>query len=140
MSNLDSILQDLDDTSARIGEITRTISLSVLALVWLFIAGGNGSPVLPVKPSSGLLLLSGLLALLSLLSDYFQYVAGYANTKDVLSVAEAADDAEKVLYNDKSVLYRLRTFFFWTKQALVIGALIVLFIAIGAAYCARIIP
>ena len=133
MPTIEKIVQDLDDTSSKIGEITRTISLSALALVWLFIAGGDDSPSLPIKPGNELLLLSGAFALLSLLADYFQYVVGYANSKDVLTVAEAAE-AKSAKYNTDSFLYKLRTFFFWSKQVLALVSLVLLFIAIGGAY------
>lgn len=133
MPSVEKICEDLEFLSGKIGDLTRTISLSVLALVWLFIAGGQNTPVLTSSPNLGLLLLAGLLVLLSLLSDYLQFVAGYANSKEVLDVAEQTD-GKQAQYNPKSFLYRARTYLFWVKQLFAITSLVVLLIAVIEAY------
>jgi len=133
MPSKEKIIEDLANNSTKIGELTRTISLSVLALVWLFIAGGDGTPVLPAAPNINLLILSGLLALLSITSEYFQSVVGYINSKRVLAIAEASESKD-AKYNDKSFLYRSRNKLFWLKQVFAMGSLVVLFISIYNAY------
>ncbi len=133
MPTVEKICEDLEVVSGKISDLTRTIALSVLALVWLFIAGGDDAPTLRSSPNSGLLLLAGFLVLLSLLSDYLQFVFGYANSKEVLEVAEASE-ARQAKYNQKSVLYRARSILFWLKQLFALSALAVLLIAVGVAY------
>ena len=133
MPSVEKICEDLEVLSGKISDLTRTISLSVLALVWLFIAGGDDAPTLRLSPNGGLLLLSGLFVLLSLLSDYLQFVFGYANSKEVLSVAEAAE-TRQAKYNTTSVLYRARSLLFWLKQLFALTALVVLLIAVVVAY------
>ena len=132
MASVDQIRDDLDYLSGKISDLTRTISLSVLALVWLFIAGGTNAPTLRVAPSHHLLLLAGLFVLLSLLSDYLQFVAGYINSKEVLAAAEESND-KGAMYNRASALYRVRTSFFWIKQLFALAALVVLLLAVAAA-------
>jgi hypothetical protein len=133
MPSVTKIIEDLHSRSDKIGEITRTISLSVLALVWLFIAGGGNKPALPSPPNTELLLVAGFLVLLSLLSDYLQLVAGYANSKEVLEIAEATESKE-AKYNPKSFLYRARTALFWLKQAFALSALVALLLGVLSAY------
>ena len=133
MPSVEKICEDLEVLSGKISDLTRTISLSVLALVWLFIAGGDDAPILRSSPNGDLLLMSGLFVLLSLLSDYLQFVFGYANSKEVLSVAEASE-ARQAKYNSKSVLYRARSLLFWLKQLFALSALVVLLIAVVSAY------
>ena len=133
MASLTKIQEDLDFMSGRVSEITRTMSLSVLALVWLFIAGGSNAPTLPLSPNRELLLVSGLLVLLSLLSDYLQFVAGYANSKEVYEAAEASDSKE-AQYSKRSFLYRARSSLFWLKQLFAVLALLVLLAAVITAY------
>lgn len=133
MATLSKIQEDLDCMSARISEITRTMSISVLALVWLFIAGGNDAPAFAQAPSQELLLIAALFVLLSLLSDYLQFVAGYANSKEVFAVAESTANKE-AQYNKRSFLYRTRSLLFWLKQAFAVLSLFVLLAAITSAY------
>lgn len=132
MATTEKICADLEYLSGKISDLTRTMSLSVLALVWLFVAGGADAPMLGSAPNHGLLLLSGFLVLLSLLSDYLQFVAGYANSKDVLGVAEASED-HQADYDPKAVLYRIRYTLFWVKQLFALASLIVLLVAVIAA-------
>ena len=132
MASVDKIREDLDYLSGKISDLTRTISLSVLALVWLFIAGGASTPTLRVAPSHHLLLLSGFFVLLSLLTDYLQFVAGYINSKEILGVAEASEGKDAT-YNPTSVLYRARSSLFWIKQLLALASLVVLLLAVAAA-------
>jgi hypothetical protein len=133
MPSVEKICEDLEVLSGKISDLTRTISLSVLALVWLFIAGGDDAPTFRSSPNGGFLLLSGLLVLLSLLSDYLQFVFGYANSKEVLSVAEASE-ARQAKYNPRSALYRARLLLFWLKQLFALSALVALLMAVISAY------
>ena len=132
MPSVDKICEDLEVLSGKISDLTRTISLSVLALVWLFIAGGANAPILRAMPNHGLLLLAGFLVLLSLLSDYLQFVAGYASSKELLGVAETSEN-KQAKYNTSSFWYRARALCFWLKQGFALASLIVLLVAVGAA-------
>lgn len=126
MPSTEKIIDDLTSRSDKIGEITRAISLSVLALVWLFVAGGSDGPSLPHTPNQTYLYLTAALCLASLLFDYFQLVSGYLCSKSVLRLAESVPE-RAAKYNTRSFLYRARAFFFWLKQAFAVAALGALF-------------
>lgn len=132
MASASDIRDGLKSLSSRISETTRTISLGVLAMVWLFLAGGGDKPALSAEPDRQLLILSGFFVLLSLLSDYLQYLCGYWHTRDVFT--EAENSALKVAqYQPASFLYRARDAAFWLKQFCAIAALLALFLALRCA-------
>lgn len=126
---LKTVLDDLDFATNRIGEQTRTIALGVLAVAWLFLAGGRESPALAPPPDVSLLLAAGGLAVSSLLTDYFQYLFAYFGSQAVLERAEAAPD-DKPAYEYSSFTHRARRFFFWAKQLLCLAGAAVLFLAV----------
>ncbi|MCZ8158381.1 MAG: hypothetical protein O9256_00560 [Rhizobiaceae bacterium] len=121
--------QELQNLSSRISETTRTISLGVLALVWLFLAGGGDKPVLRADPDSDLLVVSGLCVLLSLLADYLQYLFGYWDTRNVFARMEK-EHQETAQYDSTGLLYRARGFAFKLKQFFAVFALVALFLAL----------
>jgi hypothetical protein len=128
-TSLDDVIEELQFVSNRISEQTRTIALSVLAVVWLFVASGEDAPVLPTPPSKNLLLAAGGLAFLCLLLDYLQYVLGYFATDHVRKTAEKAGTTD-ALYEYGDWRYRMRTGLFWGKQAVVLGSVACLATAI----------
>jgi len=115
MSNaIDKIIEDLDFATNRIGEQTRTIAIGVLAIAWLFLAGGQNAPAVKVAPNVSVLLVAGALAIASLLTDYFQYLCAYFSSANLLKGVESAVAAPE--YDYESLLYRGRILFFWAKQ------------------------
>jgi len=129
-ASLEKIIEELQFISNRISEQVRTISISVIAIVWLFLAGGNDAPpVLPSTPNKCLLFIGGSLALASLLIDYFQYLFAYINSDQVRRKAENTNK-KKATYNYTSFLYILRTASFWLKQILTVAAVVFLVIAV----------
>jgi len=117
MPRLKEIYEELDFVSDRISTQVRTIALSVLALAWLFLAGGKGRPELPAQPGRPLLLGVAGVSVLVLVADYLQYVCGYLATNAVRDAAEAArKDTAEFDYGDWR--YRARTGLFWLKQIL----------------------
>lgn len=129
---LSAIIEDLNFQSDLLSTRVRTIAVSTLALVWLFLAGGSSSPVLPVAPDRNLLLGSGALALGALVFDYLQYLIGYWVSNSVRHTAEKSTKKEAD-YNYTDRRYKARTFFFWVKQALMVPALVCLGIAVLSA-------
>jgi hypothetical protein len=129
---LKDVYEELQFTSDRISTQTRTIALSVLALVWLFLAGGTSKPTLPVQPDRGSLLITGALALGSLLLDYLQYVLGYFATNAVRAKTEDASLTEAE-YDYKDIRYRARKVCFWAKQvAALVGLGYLAYAVVGA--------
>ncbi len=131
--SIEKITEELQFISNRISEQTRTISLSVLAITWLFLAGRNDAPVLPSMPNKSWLFVGGSLALAALLIDYFQYLFAYINSDQVRRKAEKANK-KKTAYNYVSFLYILRIIAFWLKQILALAAVGFLVIAVVRAF------
>jgi hypothetical protein len=114
---LPTVYTDLDRVTDRISQQTRTIAVGVLALVWLFLAGGDKAPVLPHKVNLVVLLLTGGAALMALVFDYLQYLAAYWDSRKLKEEAER-EGSKEVEYDCSTRLYRARTFSFRAKQVL----------------------
>ena len=127
--SLKTVYDDLDFATGRIGEQTRSISLGVLAIAWLFLAGGKDAPAVATAPNVVLLLSAGALSVASLLADYFQYLFAYFTSRKVLSQAEA-DPSIEPQYDYNAFTFRARLFFFWLKQLACLFATALLLIAI----------
>lgn len=115
-TTIEKVIEDLDFATNRIGEQVRAISIGVLAVAWLFLAGGTNAPAVKVAPDVQVLLLSGALAIGSLLADYFQYLCAYFESSHVLVAAEQ-NPKSKPTYDYQSFSFRARKLFFWLKQA-----------------------
>lgn len=123
--DLENVYRDLDRVTDRISQQTRTIAVGVLALVWLFLAGGDKAPVLPHRINLAVLLLTGGAALLALVCDYVQYLAAYWNSYRLKEEAER-ENIEKVEYDSAAWLYRIRTWAFRAKQVLTLATVTLL--------------
>jgi hypothetical protein len=135
MPPLKEINDELDFVTDRISTQVRTIALSVLALVWLFLAGGKDAPALPTAPARPMLLGIAAVTIAALVADYLQYLFGYLATNAVRIRAEAArEKAADFDYSDYR--YRLRVWFFWGKQFLTLVAVAGIGVAIANALLA----
>ena len=124
---LKQVYDDLDFASNRIGEQTRNISLGVLAIVWLFLAGGKNAPVVEIPPSAPILFSAGGLAMLSLVLDYFQYLSAYLLSRTVLKQAEATENPDEAAdYDYESAGFKIRTLFFVAKQGTCLLSVVVM--------------
>jgi hypothetical protein len=125
MATRNAVQADHDDCSGRISEQTRTISLAILAIVWLFLASKD-KPTLVSLPNVESLLIIGGLCLLALIADYFQYLAGYFSSKKLLDEADTLKKEDGIEYNYSDCLYRARTLMFTLKQVSVLSAAVIL--------------
>ena len=113
------VLDELDFLTDRISTQVRTVSLSLIAVSWLFLGGGgNEMAAFVAKPNTTLLLISGAFCLIAIFSDYLQYVMGYLNTTSVLKQGGDHQFADGAFYS-------WRRHFFWIKQAFVVGGFVV---------------
>jgi hypothetical protein len=128
MIKIDAIRDDLKSISEKLSDLTKTISLSALAMSWLLLIGGKDSPVLPQPADKFLLMIVGCVSLLSLVAGYLQYIFAYASSKAVHDIAER-DGKTVTEYDPESVLYKMRTWMFWTKQVLA-GLAVMLLLAV----------
>jgi len=112
---LTTIYENLDFASDRLSTQIRTLTLGVLALVWLFLSGSKDVPALKLGGTNLPLLAIAALCILTLLIDAVQYWAYYLSSNAVRR--EAEDNNEKVAeYDETSFLRRLQQGCFWAKQ------------------------
>lgn len=127
MATFDKILERRKEVSDKISTQVRTLSLSFLAVVWLFLVPSKeGPPVFPFPLDKDLLLNAGLLAVLAMIVDYLHYAFAYLAAHDLITTTTKETDDKGVVteetdykYDDKSKKYLAIKVAFWTKQALV---------------------
>ncbi|QFT61824.1 hypothetical protein [Roseivivax sp. THAF30] len=121
-------LGDKRETSGRIGETTRFIAFGIIALVFTIHGSDSAIATGIITRHEALLNAAGLVACLSVLSDYLQYVCGYFSVDHALTRKDNA-----YTYDSTTWVYRGRSFFFWAKQVLAfLGAAIVVGLMSGA--------
>jgi hypothetical protein len=125
MTTLKETYEELQFLSDRISTQVRWLAAGVIALVWMFLAGGKDSPSLPFPPNHEVLVTAAGLAIMALLLDYIQYFFGYKLTMRSLKKVEDTG-GENVTYDYTSCLYRMRVFFFWVKQIVAVSAVVLL--------------
>lgn len=112
---LTTIYENLNFASDRLSTQIRTLTLGVLALVWLFLSGSKDVPALKLGFTNEPLIAIAALCVLTLLIDAAQYWAYYLSSNAVRRKAEKASKTEAE-YDETSFLRRLQQFCFWTKQ------------------------
>lgn len=121
MPSKDKIIEDLQAISDQISSQVRTLAISLMAIAWGALIGEPE----PLKKVIGNhvfeLLMMGGLAFAALLVDWFQYVTGYMCSRSILRNVEKVGDTDGK-YDYRGWHYRLRTWFFWGKQLLIIIA------------------
>jgi hypothetical protein len=112
---LTAIYERLDFASDRLSTQIRTLTLGVLALVWLFLSGGKDVPALKLRAGHKQLLVLAGLCVLTFLIDAVQYWASYLSSNAVRREAESQDQTEAE-YDEASFMRRLQQGSFWAKQ------------------------
>jgi hypothetical protein len=104
--------------SDRISTQVRALAIGIIAFGWSLFSADSASIKLLVQASKVSLLTILALAILALLLDFLQYVAGY---KVANKVRLAIEDGTKhdAKYDYKSFLYRTQEFLFFSKQAVI---------------------
>jgi hypothetical protein len=113
MSTLEESKSKLDELSAQISTLVRTLALGVLAVAWLFLSGDSDSPPVLKAVSSRQLVFIALLSVSATALDLLQYVVAYRQVK-LARRAAIANAALEVRY--KSSIYKsARVVCFWGK-------------------------
>jgi hypothetical protein len=110
------VLASQKEISDRLSAQVRTLSISFLALVWLLLfPGKDGSSITPHTPSRTLLLTAGIAAILAMVTDFLQYVAGYIVVRQTLRTPFRSDNDP---YEDQytTFAWQSKTFLFVAKQ------------------------
>ncbi|MCX5868552.1 MAG: hypothetical protein NT009_13935 [Proteobacteria bacterium] len=130
--NIDRIEKDLDFNSDRISNQVRIVGIGIIILSGSVLVGVTKIDQKIDDIWKILLILIGIMALISMILDYFQYLLGYLCSKSLFDNMES-QKANQGEYDYSSTKYRLRNFFFWSKQVMLwitIILLIVTFIAV----------
>lgn len=130
MPKFEKLINDLDATSAQISTQTRTVCLGILVFIWgLFL---TDIQILTESVINHLFLLLVLtsLAILGLISDFSQYLAGYFNNLILLDKMET-EKLTSIKYNKNHILYKLRIWFFYFKIIFTFISTLLLFVFLG---------
>jgi hypothetical protein len=118
---IQKIIEELQWLSDRISTQVRTLGISLLAITWgLIIAQPQIAGPLPDDLKKSLLIV-GVLALAAIICDFLQYSVAYLNNKALLDNMEDKK-LDEAAYDYTATTYKLRGFFFWAKQVLLIIA------------------
>lgn len=98
------------DLSGQISTLIRTLSLSVLAVAWLFLSGTKDAPLIVQLVPKSQMMVIGALCVLSVGFDLVQYIAGYLQVTGDYKRAKESNSNE-VIYSDSL----LRAFAFRAK-------------------------
>jgi hypothetical protein len=131
-ATLEKIQEDYNFNSSAVSERARHIALSIIAVVWLFLADGEDKPVLSAIPSKNMLIAIGAFALLSMIFDYLQYLISYSNAARLYREAES-QGRSTADYNYDSCGYKLRLFLFEAKQYALALSVVLLVYTVGSA-------
>lgn len=112
---LTDIYDNLNFASDRLSTQIRTLTLGVLALVWLFLSGSKDVSAINLGTSNRPLLAIAGLCVLTLLIDAVQYLASYLSSNSTRREAESKNQTEAE-YDEASKLRRLQQACFWAKQ------------------------
>jgi len=133
MPTIKDIVEELQWVSERISSQVRTLGVGLIAITWgLLISQPQIAGPIPDSVKKHLLIV-GVLALGAMVCDFFQYICAYRNTKALLSKMEDKG-LDKADYDYSARTYRLRVFFFKTKQILLVIACI-WFLAVIIPFC-----
>ena len=109
------VKEDKDFTSSKIGDLSRLIGYGVLAVAFSLLTSTAPFAVEFVRAFSIEIKVVAAFGILSVLFDYFQYLAGYIDSSFVIK-------KEGFRYSKSSLSYRARKFFYWGKQLLALVA------------------
>lgn len=118
MATKEKIIGDLDFVTDRLSTQVRTLALGVLAFIWGIIISDSQTAKSIAEPLRAQLLGIAGGAILTMLLDFLQYVAGYLNTASVLAEIEKIKATEGT-YDYGSWGFRFRRFFFWSKMTVI---------------------
>jgi len=132
---LEKVNKDLDWLCDRISTQVRTMSIGLLAITWgMLIGKPEISQPLPLWLKKNLLAIS-ILALISLFSDFLQYIFGLWVVDSLRKSMEKKKQIEAE-YDYGTIPYKLRGFFFWVKLSLIVIACL-WFLALIIPFCIK---
>lgn len=130
MATEQEVLARKKEVTDRISVQVRTLALSFIAVVWLFLVPTkDGPPLLPHAPDKLFLLGAGLTALLAMVIDFLQYVAAYQTVQQALNGTAEKEKPPNFEYDYDAFAYRAQNWCFWGKQLFVATSFLFLAVA-----------
>lgn len=121
MPTLEDAKKKLDELSAQVSTIVRTVAAGVLAVVWLFLSGDADSPPLLSAVPAWLMVVIALLAISAITFDLLQYVVAYDQVRSARTAAKDAKQNEVNYSRSPLKVWRYR-FYRWKYYAAVASA------------------
>ena len=112
-------MDQLTKMSDKISEQVRAVCLGILAVTWGLLVGDSGIAKAISNQLKGSLLAIGVAAIMVMVLDFLQYVAGYFDTLLIFNDAQARN-ATEASWDSGSFLYRMRQFCFYFKQVMLL--------------------
>ena len=135
MQTIDDANKRLSELTAQISTLIRTLSLGVLAIVWLFLSGSSDVSHLARSVSEWELIAVAFLSILAISFDLLQYVAGYMAVALACELAKQNNKKEVTYPNNR---YRKARFgFFYAKIVVAVGGALWLLVMLASAVVAN---
>jgi TRAP-type C4-dicarboxylate transport system permease small subunit len=117
------IAAELQFISDRLSTQIRTVGLGLLAISWTVLVGDSEFLRKLSDRLGRSLLIVSTLCVFVLFIDFLQYVVGYIYAHRTLVKAEAKD-LKVIEYERDNLLFKSRSFLFWSKQLVMVGTLV----------------
>jgi len=119
----EKIVEELQWVSDRISTQVRTLGIGLIAITWgLIISQPQIAGPIPDSLKKNLLIV-GVVAVAAMFCDFLQYFFAYLNSHILLKKMES-ENLDEAIYDHTAKTYKLRIFFFWTKQIVLLVACI----------------
>jgi hypothetical protein len=115
MATKKDVIERLHFVTDRLSTQVRTLGLGILAVTWGIMVGDSPTARTMSTSLRIPLLLTATLAILALLLDFFQYVAGHRVAKSLLDTMER-DKKDEGKFDDARLAYKLQSLLFSAKQ------------------------
>lgn len=113
------VLQDLENTAKRIGELTRYIGFGIIATIFSILLSENSVALVIKATHSSNLKIILLIAIIIIFLDYIQSIIGYF-------VSLKAYKTKTKLFNKNWLLFKCRQTIFYFKQLLLFACVVLL--------------
>jgi len=125
-----AVLDEKRHVSSRISDLSRYMGFGLVAVVYTILTSNSRLVMSIYTNYSGWLLGVAVLGIITIISDYLQFLAGYVNVQNALR-----NEVGNFEYDDKSLSYWFRNFAFKLKQiTALLGALILICVIAKSAF------
>ncbi len=103
MATREKAAEKLKELSSQISTLIRTLSLSVLAVAWLFLSGNREDlALIAIVPKQHIIFVAAL-CIVAVGLDLIQYIAAYRQVKKDYARAKASENTNDVVFSESRV-------------------------------------